>query len=110
VAFARTGCGASLICRRSFIPIIITTNLGLWAAIISSAARGQSGYLPRGSFRASVRISPDEVAAPPHDADFRGVGVSLLETIGEPVRHRFAEQHDRHLRDRIGLLGRGPLE
>ena len=39
----------------------ITTNFGFWAAIISLAARGQSGYSPRGSFRPSVRISPDEV-------------------------------------------------
>jgi hypothetical protein len=31
------------------------------------------------------------------------------ETIGEPVRHGVAEHHDRHLRDRIGLLGRGRL-
>jgi len=46
---------------------------------------------------------------PPQDADFRGVGVSLLETISEPVRHRIAEHHDRHLRDRIGLLGHGRL-
>jgi len=59
--FARTGCVASLICLRSLRPIIITTNFGFWAAIISLAARGQSGYSPRGSFRPSVRISPDEV-------------------------------------------------
>ena len=46
---------------------------------------------------------------PAQDADFRRVGEGLLEAIGEPVRHRIAEHHDRRLRDRVGLLGRGRL-
>ena len=69
---------------------------------------------PIGIFAAGVvpHLGADQAgrgAVPPQDADFRGVGEGLLEAIGEPVRHRIAEHHDRRLRHRVGLLGRGGL-
>ena len=70
---------------------------------------------PIGIFAARVvpHLGADQAgrgAMPAQDADFRRVGEGLLEPIGEPIRHRIAEHHDRRLRrPAIGLLRRRRL-